>query len=77
MTKKQILEKWQLERGRAAGEASKLNANLGLKRGRVQRLKNGPPAALAQAKNEMRKLESELLQISARVVTIDQFLKDV
>jgi hypothetical protein len=77
MTKKQLIEKWTAERKAAADEAFKLNINLGLQRGKAQRLKHAHPAALQKANTAVQNTKAALSQLSARVVTIDEFLKDI
>lgn len=72
MTKKQLTEKWQDERSKAAGEASKLNVKLAGLKLRAKRLKHDP-----QVQGLARNTQSQLMQVAARVVTIDQFLKDI
>lgn len=76
MTKKQLTEKWTEERGKAAGEASKLNVKLAGLNERVKRFTNMPQQR-AQAVAERTKVLSYLHQHAARVITIDQFLKDI
>lgn len=76
MTKKQLTEKWQNERSKAAGEASKLNVKLAGLQQRAVRLKHDPVKSKA-TRTDILNTRSQLYQLSARVVTIDQFLKDI
>lgn len=76
MTKKQLTEKWAKERSEAAGEASKLNVKLIGLNEKAKRLKNDKvlsPATKAQLRETKRNLEL----LATRIVTIDQFLKDI
>lgn len=76
MTKKQLTEKWTQERSKAAGEASKLNVKLAGLNQRAVRMKNDRQGKTAMA-HEIIKTKNLLGQMVARVVTIDQFLKDI
>lgn len=76
MTKKQLTEKWTQERSKAAGEASKLNVKLAGLNQRAVRMKNDRQGKTATA-HEIIKTKNLLGQMAARVVTIDQFLKDI
>lgn len=76
MTKKQLTEKWQGERSKAAGEASKLNVKVAGLTQRVERFRKDPTKRLMAAR-ELERTRSQLMQIAARVVTIDQFIKDI
>lgn len=76
MTKKQLTEKWTQERSKAAGEASKLNVKLAGLKQKFARL-NKDPMKASQVRHEAIQTEKQLMQIAARVVTIDAFLKDI
>lgn len=76
MTKKQLVEKWNVERGKAAAEAGQLNIKLIALEQRIKRLAKFPNDK-AQAVAEYRKLQIKQNQLAARVVTIDEFVKDV
>lgn len=75
MTKKQLTEKWQDERSKAAGEASKLNAKAARLEAQYQRERVVEKARTI--KGELNKTKNLLGQMAARVVTIDQFLNDI
>ena len=76
MTKKQLTEKCTQERSKAAGEASKLNVKVAGLTQRVERFRKDPTKKLLAAR-ELERTRSQLMQIAARVVTIDAFLKDI
>lgn len=76
MTKKALIEKWTKQRGKAAGEASKLNVRIAGLNQKIKRLAKYPENR-GIAVRELDIAERQLLQIAARIVTIDAILKDV
>lgn len=77
MTKKDLREKWTERRAQIAASSAKLTTKLVGLNAKTKRLRNASPVDRQIHQGEIRKVKTELSQLSVGILLLDEVLNDI